>query len=141
MLTSSFTHAVDAKNRLFIPAKHREELGEEFIIAKSLREQCLTVYSKEGWEAHLAPIKEKLQGKDKEAILRRLHANSIWVTPDAQGRIVLTPQLIEFANIAKNAVVVGCGDWSEIWAEEVYNARFAAEDDASLLEALESVGL
>ena len=41
MLSGEFRHQVDTKNRLFIPAKHREELGESFMIVRSIRENCL----------------------------------------------------------------------------------------------------
>ena len=49
MLTGEYRHSVDAKNRLFIPAKHREELGEELIVARDIRTQMLKVFSLEGW--------------------------------------------------------------------------------------------
>jgi MraZ protein len=140
MLNGEYRHAIDAKKRLFIPAKHREELGEEFIVTKDLREKCLKVYSLAGWEDYIAPIR-KLERKVYEKTMRLLHANAINVTPDAQGRVVLTPALLEYAGIEKNAVIVGCGDWAEIWAEEVYHAVDEDLDAAEVLAALESCGL
>ena len=140
MLSGEFKHNIDPKNRLFIPAKHREELGETFMIAKSVRENCLKVYSLEEWEKYIEPI-VKMERKNSEAILRALHRNAAQVSPDAQGRIVLPPALVAYAEIEKGAVVVGCGKYAEIWSEEAYEAMAGDEDMADLKDLLESYGL
>lgn len=140
MLSGEFKHNLDPKNRLFIPAKHREELGESFIVAKSIRENCLKVYSLEEWENYIAPIKQMAR-KDSESILRALNRNASQVTPDSQGRIILTPALIEYAGIQKGAVVVGCGNYAEIWAEEAYDVMIGEENLEAMKDLLESYGL
>ncbi|MBR2293080.1 MAG: division/cell wall cluster transcriptional repressor MraZ [Clostridia bacterium] len=140
MLSGEYKHNLDPKNRLFIPAKHREELGESFVVAKSIREKCLRVYSMEEWKEYIRPI-EALDGKDKERIVRALSRNAAQVSPDAQGRIVLTPDLIGYAEIVKNAVVVGCGKYAEIWSDANYAAMVDEEDLVSMKELLESYGL
>ena len=140
MLSGEYKHGLDAKNRLFIPSKHREELGEFFVVAKSIREKCLRVYSMSEWEAYIRPI-ENLDGKDKERIVRALSRNAAQVTPDSQGRVVLTPDLITYAEIDKNAYIVGCGRYSEIWSEVNYEAMIAEEDLADMRDLLESYGL
>ena len=140
MLSGEFRHNLDPKNRLFIPAKHREELGENFMIAKSVREHCLKVYSLEEWKEYIAPI-SKMERKESEAVLRALHRNASQVTPDAQGRIVLPPALIQYACLEKGAVIVGCGKYSEIWAEETYESMAEAEDMENMRALLESYGL
>ena len=59
MLTGEYRHSVDPKNRLFIPAKHREELGPSFMIVKDVRGPRLKVFSMEAWEAYIAPIRKQ----------------------------------------------------------------------------------
>ncbi|MBE6549485.1 MAG: division/cell wall cluster transcriptional repressor MraZ [Ruminococcaceae bacterium] len=140
MLSGEFKHNIDTKNRLFIPAKHREELGETFMVAKSVRENCLKVYSLEEWERYIEPI-VKMERKNSEAILRALHRNASQVSPDAQGRIILPPALVSYAEIEKGAVVVGCGKYAEIWSEEAYEAMVGDEDMADMKDLLESYGL
>lgn len=140
MLSGEYKHSLDPKNRLFIPAKHREELGECFVVAKSIREKCLRVYSTEEWKEYIRPI-TNLDGKDKDRIIRALSRNAAQVTPDSQGRIVLTPDLVAYAEIDKNAVVVGCGGYAEIWSEANHAAMVADEDLADMKELLESFGL
>lgn len=140
MLSGEYKHNLDPKNRLFIPAKHREELGECFVVAKSIREKCLRVYSTEEWKEYIRPI-TNLDGKDKDRIIRALSRNAAQVTPDSQGRIVLTPDLVTYAEIDKNAVIVGCGGYAEIWSEANHAAMVAEEDLADMKELLESFGL
>ena len=140
MLSGEYKHGLDTKNRLFIPSKHREELGECFVVAKSIREKCLRVYSMEEWKAYIRPI-ENLDGKDKERIVRALSRNAAQVSPDAQGRVVLTPDLISYAEIERNTYIVGCGHYSEIWSEANYEAMVEEEDLVSMRDLLESYGL
>jgi MraZ protein len=140
VLTGEYRHSVDAKNRLFIPAKHREELGEELIVSRSIRGQLLKVFSLEGWEAYIAPIKQQ-ERRVAEPALRFLHRNAVKVTPDSQGRILLPQSLLDFAEIEKNAVVVGNCDWVEIWSEALYEAEIEKEDQEDLRAKLELFGL
>ncbi len=140
MLGGEFRHALDAKNRIFIPAKLREELGKSFVVAKDIREKCLKVYSLAGWEAYIAPLKEQKR-KLSEKIMRFLHASLVQATPDAQGRIVLPAELVEHAEIERNAVVVGCGDYAEIWSEETYDSITESVDLDEMIAELEELGL
>ena len=89
MLSGEFRHGIDPKNRLFIPSKHREELTADcecFMVAKSIRENCLKVYSMSEWEEYISPIR-KMERKDSERILRALHKDAAQVTPDSQGEL------------------------------------------------------
>ena len=140
MLSGEYKHALDPKKRLFIPAKHREELGESFMVVRSIRGNCLKVYSMSEWDKYIEPI-IKMDRKDSEVILRTLHRNAAQVSPDAQGRIVLPTSLIEHANIKKSAFVVGCGTYAEIWAEEEYSIAIEEENFADMRATLESFGL
>lgn len=140
MLTGEYKHALDPKKRLFIPAKHREELGPSFIIVRDIRESCLKVHSLESWQAFVAPIKA-MKRADSEKILRFLYRDAVTAEPDSQGRVILNTTLIEHAKIAKDAVVVGCGDYAEIWSAEEYDRIIGGEDADELRDALEALGL
>lgn len=140
MFWGEFKHTLDAKNRLFIPAKHREELGECFMVAKSIRDNCLKVYSMAEWEDYISPIL-KMERKASEAILRTLHRDAAQVSPDAQGRIVLPASLVAYAGITKTAVVVGCGKYAEIWSEDNYADIVDNEKIEDIKSMLESCGL
>ena len=140
MLQGEYNHSIDAKNRMFIPAKYREDLGAAFIIFRSIRKNYIKVMSMNEWENFVAPIKA-LPRKDSEETLRFLNRNAAQVSPDAQGRILIPQALVDHAQIVKNAVVVGCGDYAEIWAEEIYNASVEVENQEAIRNTLESYGL
>ena len=110
------------------------------MVARSIRDHCLKVYSMSEWDKYIEPIL-KMDRKDSEVILRTLHRNAAQVTPDSQGRILLPPSLVEHAQIIKGAVVVGCGTYAEIWSEEVYAATVEEENLADMRAVLESFGL
>lgn len=140
MLGGEYRHNLDPKNRIFIPAKLREELGTTFVVAKDIREKCLKVYSLEGWETYITPLREQKR-KLSEKILRFLHASLAQVTPDSQGRIVLPQELVQHAEIDKNVVIVGCCDYAEIWSESIYETMKEEEDISEILAELEELGL
>ena len=139
MFGGEYRHGLDAKNRIFIPAKLREELGTTFVIAKDIREKCLKVYSLSEWEAYIEPLREQKR-KLSEKIMRFLHSSMTKATPDSQGRVVLPAELVEHAQIEKETVIVGCGKYAEIWAENVYERMKEEIDLDELIEELEELG-
>ena len=140
MFLGEYRHNLDAKNRLFIPAKFREELGESFVVTKLMRGECLRVCSVAEWDKYIEPIRN-MQRKDSEKIFRALTKEAIQVSPDAQGRVVLSAALVEKAGLTKNAVIIGCNDYVEIWSEEAYQRMIEEEDESEMLAILESMGL
>ncbi len=140
MLTGEFRPTLDPKNRIFVPSKLREELGETFMIVRDARERCLKMYSLAGWEEYIRPIKEK-RGEKSEMILRALHSTAAQVTPDSQGRVLIPTKLIEFAELEKTIVVIGCYDYAEIWSEQRYDSMVEAQSEDALRLALEELGL
>lgn len=140
MFTGEYGHSVDAKNRIFVPSKFRDELGETFMVVRDIRKPILKMYSLAGWEAYIAPIREK-ERKVAERALRYLHRNAAQVSPDSQGRILLSKELLGYAGIIKDAVIVGCSDYAEIWSAESYAAEIALEDSTEICAELEQFGL
>ena len=140
MLTGEFRPTLDQKNRIFVPSKLREELGETFMIVRDVRQKCLKMYSLEGWTEYITPIKQ--QRRDiAESTMRLLHSTAAQVTPDSQGRVLIPSKLVEFASLEKNIVVIGCYDYAEIWAENLYEELIASQDEDALRAALEELGL
>lgn len=138
MFLGEYAHALDSKNRMFVPAKYREELGETFIITKSV-DKCLTVYTAEEWEKLKAKLDAMPAAKSRR-IKRFIFANAEDVQCDSQGRVLISAQLRAYAGIEKNAVIIGVGSYLEIWAEEEWaKARAAdeAEDIAKIMEELD----
>ena len=140
MFTGEYEHGVDSKNRLFVPSKFKEELGETFMVVRDIRKPILKMYSLEAWEKYLVPIRAQ-ERKISEKALRYLHRNASQVSPDSQGRIVLSASLLAYAEIEKEAVVVGCSDYCEIWSLKNYRAEIENEDADEIRDELERLGL
>ena len=140
MFTGEYEHSVDSKNRIFVPAKFREELGDTFIVSRDLRGTRLKIFSLKGWEDYIAPILDQ-ERKVSEKAMRYLHRNAIQVSPDSQGRIILTRELLAFAEIEKNAVIVGCSTYAEIWSSENWKAELEVESAEDIRLELERFGL
>lgn len=140
MLGGEYRHNLDAKNRIFIPAKLREELGTPFVVAKDLRSQCLKIYSQEEWDKYMEPILQQ-ERKLQEKVLRFLSSTMENVIPDSQGRIVLPKELVKYADIERDVVIVGCYKYAEIWSESAYNRMKEQEDLSDMISKLESLGL
>ncbi len=139
-LLGTFNHSLDAKNRLFIPAKFREELGDEFCIFCRPGASFLTLYPREKWEKLKSALNNYSDTKGIAA-KRLIFSMAMQVTPDSNGRIILLPQHLKFAGIEKNTVIVGVGDQAEIWAEDAYARETSQTDVESVQRLLADLGL
>ena len=111
-MTGVYQHTIDAKGRLAIPARLRDELGESFHVTLST-EKCLSAYSNESWDELMEKIKALPRLSQKK--MRPLFSHAAKCELDAQGRILLPQALRDFANLTKNVTVVGTGELVEIW--------------------------
>lgn len=139
MLTGKYNHSIDAKNRLIIPSKLKEQLGDKIQILRG-SDKCLTLYSAEEWESYAKKISE-LPTTQVRALTRYLYSNSIEVQPDSQGRVMLPPEMVKYAQITKNIITVGCGKYAEIWSEEVWNAQNLDDEPEDFTAMLLELGL
>ena len=138
-LTGQFSHTIDAKGRLFIPASLRKELGQTFHVTVG-QDHCLSVYSDESWAAFMARLKELSYNEVKK--LRALFAYAADCEPDSQGRILIPAKLREYAGLTKEVVVVGSFDRAEIWSAERWAAiENEAFSSGALEQAMAEMGL
>jgi len=129
MLMGEFHHNIDDKGRLILPAKFRDDLGEEFVITRGL-EECLFVYSKDEW----AKITSRLNSlpftkKDARSFMRFFLSGATATVFDKQGRINITSPLISYAGLEKECVIIGVGDRLEIWSLEKWNNFYDTNKD------------
>ena len=139
MAGRSFFHQLDAKNRMRIPAKLREEIGENYSITIGSG-GCLYVYTK----VQMDKIKKAFENinpfrEDQLASARYFIANTLDVEEDKQGRFILTEELRKYAKIEKNVVVFKGPSCIEIWSEESWNEYFNKMDFSSLASVFENV--
>ena len=119
-MTGTYEHAIDAKGRLFIPAKLREELGVSFYLAMGI-DACLAIYPQSTWDRFTAKFSSMPMSQSRS--MRRLFANASKCELDSQGRIVIPQKLRKYAGLEKDAVIIGVNDRAEIWAADTWNAQ------------------
>lgn len=146
MFTGEYNHTIDQKGRLIIPNKFRSLLGESFHITKGM-DGCLTIYDNEKWD-ELEKKVSQLPITDKRArtFKRFIIGGGVECTTDKMGRILVPQCLREFAkldsdNSEKEVIVVGVGNYIEIWAADVYTERNDFEDFDKLAESMEGLGI
>ena len=135
----SFKHSLDAKNRVFIPSKFREDLGEEFYITRKF-DTYLSIYTADDWAAYVEKI-ERLPESEAVEIQDFLLGAAQKCVPDASGRIILDDRLLKHAKIDKNIAFVGAGKQIRVWAEEVWNEREQNRNYDKMREIMRQYGL
>ncbi len=132
MFLGEYTHTLDEKGRLTLPARWREQLGLSVVITRGL-DQCLFLFPSEQFHKVAEEIDQLgFNRSDVRGLSRYLFAKAIEVEPDRQGRIIVTPALRQFACIQNEAVIIGANGRIEIWSPELYMAADAAiEADAA----------
>lgn len=118
MFIGEYEHSVDAKGRLIMPAKLREDIGEKFVVTKGL-DGCLFAYSLQEW----ANFEEKLRAlpltnKNARDFVRFFLAGATECEIDKQGRFLISSNLREYAVLEKEVVIVGVLNRIEIWNKD-----------------------
>ena len=113
-----YEHSLDAKGRLILPSKIREDMGEKFIITKGL-DKCLFGFSQTEW----ANFEEKLKtlpltNKNARDFVRFFLSGAIECEIDKQGRFLIPNNLRVAAQLEKEAVIIGVGTRLEIWNKQ-----------------------
>lgn len=115
MFMGEYKHTVDAKGRLIIPAKFRNQLGDKFILIKWL-EHSLYGFPLSAWEIFEEKLKAlPMTNKEARKFQRFVFSSAIEAEFDKQGRIALPINLREYANLEKEIIVTGAGTGFEIW--------------------------
>ena len=138
MLIGEYFHSLDAKGRVNIPSKLKEDLGEKFIVTKGL-DGCLFVYSSEEWNRLAEKIKELPLTKSRN-IQRFLFASATEVSLDKQGRILIPQNLREYSKLKKEIVILGVSVRAEIWDKSSYDLMNQEITPESAAEAMEELG-
>jgi MraZ protein len=140
MLYGRYEHTIDAKNRVFIPAKYKDALGNNFKITyNKLINQCILVYSEEEWQEMQKKVKS-LPSVQYQYFIREICSNTVDVQLDSQGRIVIPQYLKEKVGLAKNALFLGVGNHAEIWAPDVLEQKNSEVDLEELKRLMIDIG-
>ena len=138
MFMGEYQHTIDAKGRLIMPAKFREDLGETFVITKGL-DGCLFIYPQEEWNV----LEEKLRNlpftrADARAFSRFFFSGATECELDKQGRILLPNNLRSYANLTKDVLIIGVSSRVEIWSKETWE-EYNSQTEQSYEELAEKL--
>lgn len=119
--------SLDAKGRLAIPARHRETLlaiSEGNLVLTAHPHRCLLLYPAPAWQ----PIRDQILKASSldtraAAIKRVMVGNARTEEPDSAGRLLVAPELREYAQLEKTVYLVGMGSHFEIWSETGWKAQ------------------
>lgn len=138
MLMGEFQHNIDAKGRIIIPAKLREDLGAKFVITRGL-DGCVFGYPLENWEKIQEKLKQlPLAKKEARAFTRFFYSAAAEAEIDKQGRINIPSTLVDYANLEKECLVLGVSDRIEIWSRTKWES-VSSEIEESFEEIAEDM--
>jgi MraZ protein len=132
MFLGEYVHTIDDKGRLTIPARYREDLAQGAVVTRGY-ENYLLVYSAQAF-AHLTARARALTPTDPNhrALLRMAFSGASEVSPDKQGRILIPPFLRQYAALDGECVVVGVGEYIEVWNRANWDAQLQVINDPAL---------
>ena len=142
-MIGKYSARLDEKNRLIVPAKLRQELGDVFYVTFGVNcgHSCLTAYTAAEWKT-LSDNYNALSISQRAGATSLIFMNATECTPDKQFRFSLTPFLMEYAGISREVMIVGRAGQAEIWDAKEF-ADFERENltPEKLLASLEAIGL
>jgi len=139
MFLGTSDHALDAKGRVILPSKFREELGESFYITMGF-EKCVQVMSVDEFDRLRSQIRQ-LPADKALALQYLLISPATLVSPNSQGRVIISQKLREDAGLTGEVTVVGMDSRIEIWDKAAFAAFMEQQKQASVKEALELLRL
>ena len=143
MFIGEYQHTLDAKGRMFVPAKFRDDLGDVFIVTLGL-DNCLFVFPVLEFDRLKAKLDAiSITNKDARRFARFFFARACECEMDKQGRIMLPANLREYADLTKDVTVVGVSNRVELWNTAAWEDTHSFDNFSpdELSEKMELLGL
>ena len=143
MFLGEHQHTLDAKGRVSLPAKFRNQMTGKVVVAKGM-DKNLYVYEYGEYEKFVAELMTRNEFKGKMRQLRTFFTGGADETElDSAGRVRIAPELRKHAGLDKDVVVIGNGNKIEIWDAEAWQAysAAAAESIDDIAQELADAGL
>jgi MraZ protein len=131
-----YTHSLDDKGRLTVPAKFRDQLAPGLVVTRNPVEHCLLVMPMEKWEEVAAKINALPIADQRSGLLRRAFFSAAEdLKPDRQGRILISQRLREWAQIQSDIVIAGVNTFIELWNPQLWESRVLQQLDSGEIDA------
>ena len=124
--------SLDAKGRLAMPSRYRDELvsrcSGQLIVTIDAVDPCLCVYPLSEWELIEAKLRDLPSLREETRRLQRLLiGNAVDIELDGSGRFLVPPRLRAHAGLDKHAMLVGQLNKFQLWNEDAWNALADAD--------------
>ena len=140
MFMGQYEHSIDTKGRVIIPAKYREELGENFVVTRGL-DGCLFLYPQQEWQNFVEKLQKLPSNQNTRKMQRQFLSKAMEVVLDKQGRILVPSLLREIAALEIEVVFVGMMNRVEVWDKERLKQQEMQEDDEALEETMDELDI
>ncbi len=138
MFLGTYTPRLDAKGRLILPAKFREQLEAGLVLTRG-QERCLYVFTLEEFQRiHEELRSAPLSSRQARNYIRVFLSGASDEVPDKQGRITIPQNLRDYAGLGKELTVIGAGSRAEIWDSSAWE-DYLAEQEQSFSETDEEI--
>ena len=128
--TSQFESKIDAKGRLVLPARIKSQLpeGEQELVVRKGFEPCLILYPM----VEFKKVFSKISGlnefnEEYRKLQRNFLSGVVTVELDSSGRFLLPKAMLTYAQIDKDAMLVGLGNKVEIWNPLIYEKHLISD--------------
>ncbi|MBO4336459.1 MAG: division/cell wall cluster transcriptional repressor MraZ [Lachnospiraceae bacterium] len=141
MFKGEYSHSIDDKGRLIMPAKYRELLGEGFVITRGF-DKCLFVFDQKDWDKFEEDLRSlPISKKNARDLQRFFIGGAVDAEIDKQGRVLVPQVLRKFANLEKDVVLIGVGGHIEIWNSDAWESGGSFDDVDEIAEQLSDLGI
>lgn len=128
MFKGKFSNSIDAKGRMIVPAKFRDELDGKCVLTKGM-DKCLYIYTVAEWEKFAQKLLSlPTSDPNARAFVRHFNASATDCEVDKQGRLTIPQEHRNFANISKELVTVGIIDKIEVWSKDEWEGNAEITD-------------
>ncbi len=138
MFFGEYRHNLDAKGRLTVPAKFRNQCQDTVMVTIGF-DGCIALYNHQGWQDYYNElIATNKNARDTRKLLRIIMARTSELEFDKLGRINIPKGLKDKAGLDKEVVINGAGDHVEIWGERAWD-EFALGAEEELDDIFEKM--
>lgn len=135
----TFDYAMDERGRVPLPPRYRDAFREGIVLSQGSPDHCIRVSTQTSFKqqalAHTAESPLHRTGRD---LRRVLFPRTYEVELDKQNRVLIPAPLREWARLTGKVLVLGIGEWVEIWSPEEYDAEMTRVD-AQIETTMESI--
>ncbi|MBQ9937365.1 MAG: division/cell wall cluster transcriptional repressor MraZ [Oscillospiraceae bacterium] len=135
VLIGKYQNSIDQKGRIIFPAKFREDMGENIVLAKGFFDKCLCAYGESEWKRLCESLKNFPEAKVRQ-VRSWLFGSACLLTPDKQGRVFISQELVKHAELDHDVIFIGMDSRVELWNSENYDKMYSSITPENIADVL-----